>query len=206
MGNIEILAFILIAGSSIPYVIRIMRGQSFPSFTSWVLWLINSITILITYEQVNGEENIWVVRASVLDTVIVVSVLLIQVVRKKTINIDSKDGLEVFCFITTIILIFTSLTIKNIYEVSKIAFILAIIIELLSAYPQMKINFIEPEKEGPFAWIIYAFGYGLSLSLIENATTEKMILPLFMVILYSIFSMPLIMHRIKNKSPIKDWI
>lgn len=202
MGNIEILAFALIAGSSIPYVIRIFKGHS-PSFTSWLLWLINSITILITYEQVNGEENIWVVRASVLDTVIVVSVLLMQ----NKINIDLKDRLEIFCLITTFILIFFALSIKD-TEVKKIAFILAIIIELLSAYPQMKINFMTPEKEGPFAWIIYAIGYGLSLQLIAKPNIENLILPIFMVILYAIFAMPLVLYRIMyyKKYRLKDWL
>ncbi|MDQ3244942.1 MAG: hypothetical protein M3P22_01155 [bacterium] len=204
-NNTEWLAVGCILISCIPYAWRIWiddKKNVNPSLATWILWNINSLTIFLTYREVNHGENIEVVIASLIDTTIIVVLLLIKSKGKFIL----KGRMERLSFGGTLVLILFWVFAQNLNHLLGIAFILSIVIELTSSYSQMMSNFSRPDKERPFAWIIYGLGYTISYFSIKEISFYTIILPIFMSIFYFLMSVPLVAYRIKNKIHITKWV
>ena len=63
-----------------------------------------------------------------------------------------------------------------------------------------------PKKDKPLPWMLFAFGYGISIFAITNHTFSNYSLPVFMLVVPALVWWPLLKYRIKNNIPIKYWI
>lgn len=62
-----------------------------------------------------------------------------------------------------------------------------------------------PEDDKPFAWELFAFGYGIQAFGLEELNTFTLALPVYMFVGAHVVSIPLIAHRVRNRIPITQW-
>ena len=57
--TIGLLSGSLVIISIIPYAIRVHQGKIRPVLTSWSLWSLIGLALLLTYRSAGAEDNIW---------------------------------------------------------------------------------------------------------------------------------------------------
>jgi cytochrome c-type biogenesis protein CcmH/NrfF len=72
--------------------------------------------------------------------------------------------------------------------------------------PSIKFLSKNPEKDRPALWIVFSFGYFLSMFAITEHTFANWILPVFMTLAPALVWIHLVKYRVKNKIPLKEWI
>ena len=82
----------------------------------------------------------------------------------------------------------------------------AIIADLFAAVPTFMFLWKNPEEDLPFAWSLYAIGYGLAIFAVKENTFANYALPVYMCIGSSSIASILIAYRIKKSIPLKEWI
>ncbi|MEK7209134.1 MAG: hypothetical protein AAB677_02655, partial [Patescibacteria group bacterium] len=50
---------LLVVASVIPYSIRTYQGKVQPNLTSWSLWTLIGLALLLTYKSSGAEANVW---------------------------------------------------------------------------------------------------------------------------------------------------
>jgi hypothetical protein len=102
-------------------------------------------------------------------------------------------------------LIFWVLT-KQSKELVQFALYIGIIADFMGILPSIIFLKKYPEKDRPALWIIFSFGYFLSMFSITEHTFANLILPLFMTFTPALVWIHLVKYRVKNKIPLKEWI
>ncbi len=56
---IGLISGLLVIISAIPYSIRTYQGKIHPNLTSWSLWMLIGLALLLTYKSSGAEANVW---------------------------------------------------------------------------------------------------------------------------------------------------
>ena len=231
---IGIISGSIVALSVIPYAIRTWQGKVTPVISSWSLWTVIALAILLSFIGSGANENKWTAVFGFTNPLII-TVLAIwrKDSAKKIIKINRRrrsplTSLVIVLFIfrdkcleqysrmnkfdkTCLVFGLLSLTMSFFMRGGEkhnfeYALYLAIIADAIGAVPTYNFLRKKPWEDRPFAWGLFGIGYCLNIFSITEHTLANYTLPTFMTLASGSITSFLIAYRIKNKIPLKEWI
>ena len=192
---------ILVLLSAIPYAWRVYQGKIKPNIIGWALWSFIGLSLLLNYINVGAKDNIWPAIFGFTNPLIIT----ILAIWKKGEKIRPTK-LEYFCLLFCIASIVLWWLWLGDQTYSKYALFLAIIADAFAAIPTVFAVQKNPQEDRPFMWLAYSIGYGLVMLAIREHNIANYSLPIYMLALGILISIPLIRYRLKLKIPLKSWI
>jgi len=192
---------IIVIVSVIPYSIRTYQRKISPNIVSWNLWSIIGLALLLTYNSSGAKDNVWPTVFGFFNPIIIVAILFFR-----NRNWGKLTKIEYACLFIGLISIVVWSYVKDIRELAQYALYIAIAADSCAAIPTLMFLWKNPNEDRPFAWVLFAIGYGLAIFAITENTIANYILPIYMFVGAFLISLPLILFRIKNRVPIKEWI
>lgn len=198
---IGMISGLIVIISAIPYSIRTYQNKIHPNLTSWSLWSIIGLALLLTYKSSGAEESIWPAVFSFTNPCIITFLIIRQHGKLIKPNI-----IEIACLIFCLLSISLWFKVRESQELSQYALYLAIIADAFAAIPTIILVWLQPKCDRPFAWTMFAIGYGMAIFAITKPTFTNYLLPLYMFFGALFVTLPLILYRWRNKIPLSEWI
>lgn len=190
----------IVCFSIIPYAIRTYQGKVNPKLTSWSLWTIIGLALLLTYKSSGAEANLWPAIFSFANP------LLIVILICKRGNWDRPSWLEKICIGFCLVSLFFWYILREQKDLVQYALYLAIVADGCAGIPTFVFLWKNPDKDRPFAWSFYALGYGLSALAVTTHTLANYVLILYMAGLAAIVAFLLARFRWQQKTPWREWV
>jgi hypothetical protein len=191
----------LVLLSIVPYSIRTYDGKIRPVPTSWSLWSLIGLALLLTYRSAGASANVWpAVFGFTNPTVItILSVWRHEKWRKPNLA-------ERFCFVFGVVSLVLWLLLRQNRELSQYALSVAIAADLCAAIPTIKFVWTEPERDRPLAWVLFGIGYFLAVFAAPENTFANWVLPIYMTAVSFSVALPLALYRLREKVPLGEWV
>lgn len=187
--------------SIVPYAIRTYEGKIQPVPTSWSLWSLIGLAVLLTYRSAGAAANVWpAVFGFTNPTVItILSVWRHGEWKKPTFS-------ERLCFLFGVASLAMWIFMRKNPDLAQYGLYVAIAADICAAVPTIVFVWKEPEQDRPLAWIIFAIGYFLAIFALPQDTLANWILPLYMSLVALVVAFPLTLHRLSQRAPLKQWV
>lgn len=199
--TIGIVSGLLVVVSIIPYAIRTYQGKIQPNLTSWSLWTLIGLALLLTYKGSGAGANLWPALFGFSNPLLIT----ILVLRRKKIW-ERPNKVEVMCFIVGIASLTMWAVLRESRQMCQYALYLALFADVIAAIPTFTFVWSKPSGDRPFAWFSFAIGYGLALFSITEHTFTNYLLPVYMFVGALSVTFPLARYRWRNKVPLLEWI
>lgn len=196
-----IISAILVFGSVFPYCFRIYQGKTRPVLTSYVLWTVVSAALLITYDSSGAKESIWPAFFGFVNP-FVITILI----RWKQGKWTPPDRIEKVCIVICALSLALWAAVRKEQHMAQYALYLAITADACAIIPTAVQYMKNPMLDRPFAWLMYAIGYGMGMFAIEEHTFANYALPAYMCIGATCIATPLFIYRVRNRIPLSEWI
>lgn len=157
----------------VPYIIKIYRGKTLPSISSWWIWTVMSLSIAWSYDAAGAESSKWVFWGDTFGTLVVA---LVSLKYKKGGFI--KDSTDQGCVIAAA----ASFGVWWILDSPLTALLINIFIDFTGAIPTIKKAYRKPQEEYWLTWVLIATADFINLFAIENINLAVVILPVYAVI------------------------
>ena len=186
--------------SIIPYAIRTYEGKIQPVPTTWLLWSFIGLAVLLTYRSSGAEANVWPAVFGFVNPV-VITILSIW----KGSQWKKPSRAERFCFVFGVISLGMWIFMRRNPHLAQYALYVAIAADIYAAIPTVIFVWREPDRDRPFAWVLFAVGYFLAVFAIPENTLANWILPLYMALVALVVAFPLALHRLRHHIPLRHW-
>ncbi len=192
----------LVVVSIIPYSIRTYQRKVAPRLTSWALWSSIGLILLLTYRSSGAEANIWPAVFGFFNPMLIVLIIIIRQRGK----LEWPNNLEIACIVISMTSLVMWVMAHENKELSQYALYMAIVADIFASIPTIDFVWRHPDEDRPFAWALFAIGYGLAFFAIPESTFANYILPAYMVTASLNIMFPLVLYRLKKNIPLKEWI
>lgn len=192
----------IISASAIPYVVRIYQGKIKPNIVTWSLWTLIGLVLLLTYKSSGARDNIWPVVFMFLNPLLV----MLLVVFKQRGEWGRLNTLEKFCLGIGLASLAMWFGVRESKELSQYVLYVALVADACAAIPTIVFVWRSPADDRPFAWVLFAFGFGVAIFAISEHTIANYALPVWMALSAFFIALPLVLYRMKWRVPIKDWV
>jgi len=199
--TIGLTAGMLVMISVIPYSIRTYQSKIQPNLTSWSLWTLIALVLLLTYKSSGAEANVWPAVFGFTNPLLIT----ILVLRRRG-EWTKLNRVEVACLVFSLLSLGLWLGVHERKELAQYALYLAIIADTCAAIPTIVFVWTQPNGDRPFAWCLFAVGYGLAIFAITEYTFANYVLPLFMFFGSLSIAFPLARFRWRQKAPLSEWV
>lgn len=200
--TIGLVSGLLVVASVIPYSIRTYQRKVQPNLTSWSLWTLIGLALLLTYKSSGAEANVWPAVFGFTNPLLITIIVL----RRHGGGWTKPNRIEIACFVFGLLSIGLWLGVRESSELSQYALYLAIIADACAAIPTIVFVWRRPDGDRPFAWAFFAVGYGLAIFAITEHTFANYILPLYMFCGSASITIPLVLYRWRHKVPLSEWV
>jgi len=226
------LSAFLVTISSIPYMYRAWQKKITPVTVSWFLWTLISFSILLTYDSSGAKDNIWPALFAFVNCAITLAIVLyrknnfgkaIVMIKQDIININpfsfvtkttkhlwlgfwTMEKSDRYCLIFGLISLISWIYLESNQNLVQYSLYIGLLADAFAAIATITFTWKNPMEERPFAWLFFSFGYGLGIFAITEHTIANYSLPVYMCLGSATISLPLVIRRIKNKTPLKEWI
>jgi len=190
----------LVIASGIPYVFRTYQKKVRPNITSWSLWAVIGLVLLLTYKASGAEDNVWPAVFGFTNPTIITAVAIWRRAERKRMTVW-----EIFSAVGCVLSLTVWWGVREEQELAQYALYLAILADLFAAIPTIIFVWTEPAEDRPGAWMMYAFAYGMAVFAVSTPTFANYALPIYMFFGALSTALPLTLYRIKKKIPIKEW-
>ena len=212
--------------SIVPYALRTYQGKIQPVPTSWALWSLIGLAILLTYRSSGAQANIWpAVFGFANPTLIAILGVWRHAANGKsdllgyglyfasppprspgsTWSPRKLNVAERLCFLLGIVALAMWLFVRHNSELSQYALCVAIVADLCAAIPTIVFVWAEPGRDRPFAWVLFAVGCLVSVFAIPENTLANWVLPLYMAVVALAVALPLALYRFRQRTPLRQW-
>jgi hypothetical protein len=197
-----ILSGSLVALSALPYGWRAWQKEIKPNITTWFLWSIIGLTLLLTYRDSGAGSNLWPAVFGFINPCIIAAIAIIKRGEWEPLTLWEKAS-GIGCLISLALWY----VVKDSKELAQYALYLSILADLCAAMPTILFVWKKPHEDRPGAWAIFAVAYGLAIFAITEHTFANYALPVYMFLgaLFGI-TLPLARYRLKQGAPILQWI
>lgn len=199
--TIGMISGLLVVASIIPYSIRTWQRKIQPNLTSWSLWSLIGLALLLTYKNSGAEANVWPAVFGFTNPLLITALVLWRYG-----GWTKPDTVEKICLVTGILSIGMWLWVRESKELSQYALYTAIIADGFAAIPTIVFVWKTPTGDRPLAWLLFAFGYGFAMFAITDHTFANYALPLWMFFGASFVALPLVLYRWRQRTPLSEWI
>jgi hypothetical protein len=191
----------LVLLSIIPYAIRTYDGKIRPVPTSWSLWSLIGLALLLTYRSAGANANVWPAVFGFTNPTIITILSIWRQEKWKKPNLAER-----LCFLFGIVSLVMWLFLRQSRELSQYALWVAITADLCAAIPTIKFVWTEPDRDRPFAWVLFGIGYFLAVFATPENTFANWGLPLYMTAVSLSVALPLALHRFRQNVPLREWV
>ena len=198
--TIGLLSGLIVTISVVPYAIRTFQCKIRPNLVSWSIWSILGLALLLTYRSSGATSNVWPAVFGFINPCLITALAFWRGERKK------PNKLEIICVVIGLISIILWWFARDAKQLAQYALYIAIVADACAAIPTIVFVWKTPDGDRPFAWALFAIGYGLVLFAIEEQTLANYILPIYMSVGSLSVTFPLVLYRLRNKVPIAQWI
>lgn len=197
--TIGLISGLLVTISVVPYAVRTYQRKIQPNLVSWTIWTVLALALLLTYRSAGATSNVWPAVFGFTNPLLISLLIFWRGKRNR------PNRLEVVFIIVGIAAIVLWWFLRESKSLAKYALYVAILADACAAIPTIVSVWKNPDEDRPFAWLMFAVGYGLSLFAIEDNTFSNYLLPIYMTVGSASITIPLIRHRWRNKTPLKEW-
>jgi len=180
---------------------RVYEGKIHPNITTWSLWTLIGLSLSLTYSSSGAKDNIWPAVFGFTNPFVII---VIAVWKKEVIEKLNKT--EQVCIVITITSLVMWFFMKESREIVQYALYAAIIADVVAAIPQIIFVWQSPEKDRPLMWWVFGVGYGLAIFAISEHTVANYALPVYMTAGAFLITTPLVMYRIRQNIPLREWV
>ena len=199
--TIGLLSGALVLLSIIPYAIRTYDGKIRPVPTSWSLWSLIGLAVLLTYRSAGASSNLWPAVFGFINPTLITIISISR--HEKWQKPNLAERLCLLFGVTSLVLWFF---LRQSRELSQLALGVAIAADLCAAIPTIKFVWSEPDRDRPLAWLLYGMGYFLALFAAPQNTFANWALPLYMTAISFSVALPLVLHRFRQHAPLREWL
>lgn len=192
---------LLVAISVVPYSIRTYQGKIRPILTTWSLWTLIGLAILLTYKSSGAEANVWPAIFGFTNPLVITAIVV-----WRHGEWTRPNRTEIACLVLGLLSIGLWLWVRESRELSQYALYLAIVADLFAATPTIMAVWMQPDSDRPFAWVLFTVGYGMTIFAITEHTFANYSLPLYMSLGALSISSPLVLYRWRHKIALSEWI
>lgn len=191
----------IVFASALPYAIQTFRRKVKPNITTWSLWALIGLALLLTYDSSGAGANVWPAVLGFVNPCIIAGLAIWRRSDREPLT-----RLEWGCVVFGVASLSLWLVVRDSEKWAQYALYLAIAADICAAIPTIKFVWKSPEEDRPAMWVLFAIGYGLGAFAISEHTFANWILPTYMFLGAFFVALPLILHRIKMRTPITQWI
>lgn len=199
--TIGLISGILVVFSIIPYAWRTWQGKIRPNVTSWGLWSIIGLTLLLTYRSSGAEANVWPAVFGFTNPTLITILALIKRSEKTQFN-----RLEWVCIAICFVSLGMWALMRDNKSLAQYALYVAILADGFAAIPTIAFVLRHPDQDRPLPWAMFAVAYVLSLFAVSEHTVANYALPIYMFLAGGFITWQLARFRLKERMPISQWI
>lgn len=186
--------------SIIPYAIRTYQGKVRPVPTSWSLWSLIGLAILVTYRSSGAEDNAWPAVFGFINPALITILSVWKHGRWKRPNVAER-----LCLVFGLASLAMWLLLRQQRDLAQVALYVAIAADLCAAIPTILFVWSDPGADRPLAWVLFAIGYFVAVFAIPANTLANWILPLYMTAIALAVAFPLVSFRLRQRVPLRQW-
>lgn len=198
---IGIVAGAIVFVTLIPYAWRVYCGKIQPNLTSWFLWTVISLALLITYWGSGARENVWMAVVGCINPFLIT--VLVAVKYPNKIRMSRSERVCLAIGIASLVLWFVF---RNQKSLVQYALYVAIIADGCAAIPTAICYWREPSLDRPFAWGVFCVASMMNIFAIPEPTVSNYAYPLYMTIGSFVITLPLVLYRVKQRISFKEWV
>lgn len=165
-GGISLVAYL-------PYIYSIFQGKTKPSRSSWWIWSLVGLVILLSYYSAGARNTIWV------PAVFFVCPLIVAILSIKYGANSKFDWLDII----SIVLTTSSLIIWSFFRLAIITLSFNIFLDFIGFLPTFRKSYHEPSSENKFTWILFFLGSILNLIALEKYSFSIGLYPIYMFVM-----------------------
>ena len=183
------------------YVYGLSKGRNDPEITSWSLWSVIGLSLLLTYKSSGAESIFWPAVFGFTNPIIITAIAIVKRgVRRKLSRLDCV------CVVLCVVALSMWLMVRTDRQLAQYALYLSIFADACAAIPTIALVWKNPMIDRPFAWGMFGIGYSVGLLAVPEWTFSNAILPIYMFVGSWSIMTPLVLVRIKNRIPLKEWV
>ena len=186
--------------SIVPYAIRTYEGKIQPVPTTWSLWSLIGLAVLLTYRSSGAEANVWPAIFGFANPTLITILSVWRGSKWKKPRLFER-----FCFLFGVVSLAMWMLMRRDPNLAQYALYVAIAADICAAIPTIIFVWSEPDRDRPLAWVIFAIGYFLAVFAIPQNTLANWIVPLYMTLVALLVAFPLALHRLRRRVPVKHW-
>ncbi len=199
--TIGLISGILVVISVIPYALRTWQGKICPNVTSWGLWSVIGLALLLTYRSSGAEANVWPAVFGFTNPTLITILALIKRGEKTRFS-----RLEWACIAICVVSLGMWAIMRDDKSLAQYALYVAIIADSCAAIPTIAFVLKHPDQDRPFAWGLFAVAYILALFAVPDHTIANYVLPIYMFLGSGFITWQLARFRLKERIPATQWI
>jgi hypothetical protein len=163
-GVLALLAFI-------PYINSILKGITKPSRTSWSIWFVVGLVLMVSYKSGGATNTIWMPISYVIGPFIVMILSL-------KYGVGGYSKLDIACICLAVI----SLIIWLLSQSNSITLFMYLVIDFFAVLPTLHKTYKRPQDEDRLTWIIIFTASVFNLFALDSYGFIKIAYPLYMFI------------------------
>ena len=187
-----IASFAIASGSAIPYLIGVWSGDFRPSLTSWILWTMIGLVMLLSYRSAGAtRENIWMGIVAFTNPL---AVVLVRIYKGGAV--EPPTSLEWVAAGVCAIALFVWSRGHRSPDHAKTALVASIVADVCAAIPTTLLAWSAPLSEQPIPWSLYVVAMVVGLFSITKRTWDQYALPVYGLLLGLSVAVPTIVYRL----------
>ncbi|HZP32724.1 MAG TPA: hypothetical protein VFB23_05100 [Candidatus Acidoferrales bacterium] len=190
----------LVFSSVIPYAIRTYQRKIEPVPTTWFLWTLIGLAVLLTYRSSGAEANIWPALFGFINPALI---MMLSVCRRGRWRRPTAP--ERFCFFVGVASLAMWIFLRRHPNLVQYALYLALAADISAAIPTIVFVWNQPDRDRPLAWVMFAVGYFVAVFAIPRNTFANWVVPVYMTSVALVVAFPLALHRLRRKIPLSQW-
>ncbi|MFA5934747.1 MAG: hypothetical protein WC827_02590 [Candidatus Paceibacterota bacterium] len=198
---IGIIVGVIVSFSLIPYAWRVYHGKVQPVLSSWFLWTIIAVALLVTYWGAGAKESVWMAVVGFINPLLIT--ILVAVKFPEKIRLSKLEQICLFLGICSIALWFVLRSHKSLVQY---ALYVALLADVCAGIPTMDCYWRNPLVDRPFAWILFSIASVINIFAVSECTVSNYAYPVYMAVGSMTITLPLIIYRIRKRIPLVEWI
>jgi hypothetical protein len=186
--------------SIIPYAIRTYERKIQPVATTWSLWSLIGLAVLVTYRSSGAEANVWPAVFGFVNPILITVLSFWRQGEWKKPTLSER-----LCFLFGLASLTMWIFMRRDANLAQYALYVAIVADICAALPTIIFVWKQPDRDRPLSWVVFAFGYFLAIFAIQQNTVANWILPLYMTAVSLVVAFPLALYRVRQGMPLKYW-
>jgi hypothetical protein len=192
----------IVGMSGFYYAIRAWQNRIYPNPVSWGVWAVVGLGLWLTADAAEAKAVYWSTLVGAWNPTMIALVVLWRV-RNKGYTLARHEKRCLAFALTGYLLWFM---VKDVPEVAPWSMYWMIAVDIFALWPTWEQVYSNPMSDKPFPWLVFAWGFGLSGLAVTDHTVANWALPIYMFFGAQIVALPMIIRRVRLKSPVQDWI